>query len=220
MPTFYEIRDGKVYVTTSTGVEVQCLPFWNEVMMAGSALSFPDEPEVPTYTFTDADQDSVERPYNQEAIDDPKTPDEDREKWAAYLELKEPYERDKLEVLSKQQLMRTRVLALKATKVKDLDLDAWANEHLEMYGIEIPEDDRMIYWFASEVVKVELDGAKIMAGIARASGMTEDQLDSIEEEFPDPLGGTRRSDDQPTQTQVAESEQDASSGVVDLIVVE
>ena len=190
MPTFYELRDGKVYVTTSTGIEVQCLPFWNEVMMAGSALSFPDEPQVPIYIMTDADQEIVERPYNQEAIDDPKTPEEDRVEWAAYLELKDQYEQDKAKVRYKQEMMRTRVLAIKATRVKGLDLDAWANEHLEMYGIEIPEDDRMIYWFASEVVKVELDGAKIMAGIARASGMTTDQLDSIEELFPDPLGGT------------------------------
>jgi len=210
---FYTIEDGSVIVTVSTGVRLKCLPYWNEVIMAGSALSFPDKPDAPTYTMIDADKDEFEIPYTQEAIDDPKTPDEDKALWAEYLDQMAEYDSEVMQIRGQKELMRTRVMSLKATEFADpFDLDAWAEEQRDYYGIPAPKDPRdlRLYYFASEVVKVELDGAKIMAGIARASGMTEDQLDSIEELFPDPLGRAERADPENNQ-ETTPSEKPAST---------
>jgi len=206
VPKLYAVKDGKVYVTTSTGTTVQCLPYWNEVMLAGSSLSFPDKPDVPTYEVEDADGDKFTREHTQESIDDSKTSDADRELWASYLAELEQYNEQVRELNAQKELMRTRMIALKATRiVPEPDLDLWARESLELYGLEMPSDprERKLMYFASEVIKVELDGAAIMAGIARASGMTEDQLDSIEELFPDPLGSGRRTDAQADQDEAA-----------------
>lgn len=189
---FVTVRDGKVYVTTSTGVVVQCLPYFNELMIAGSALAYPDEPPVPTYALKDADGDEYAIPYTQEAVDDPKTPAEDRERWAAYLQLRDAYEIERAKVKRQKDEKQIRLLALKATRLVDVDLDAWAREYREDYGIATPDDpkERLLAYFSTEVIKEPLDGARLFAGIARASGMTEAQLDAIEDQFRRPLGGT------------------------------
>jgi hypothetical protein len=199
MSDLFEIVDGKVIVTTSTGWKVECLPFGDDLMRAGSALAFPDKPEPPTYVLgaPEEGEREVRVPYNEESIQDPDTPEEDREAWAAYLPLRDAYVAEVAEIQSRQMLMRARVMAHRATRVIDRpDLDAWAKDREVFYGIPTPKDRREVefQFFTSEVAKTESDILALMAGIMRVTGVSEEVLDQFESNFRDTMGTPGRED--------------------------
>ena len=86
----FEIDDqDRVIVTTSRGHRLVCKPI--ATMLDGvkeeelaRATAEVGIPPCPTYTVEGVSGDSQEFKYDQEGIDDPSTPEEDREAWAVY----------------------------------------------------------------------------------------------------------------------------------------
>lgn len=197
MSQFYKVEDnGTVVVTTSSGWIVECQPVAALLLRVGQNLVEPLPPEPPTYTVIGIGGASEQRPYDQEAADDPKTPDEDRAKWAVYLEQKRVYEAEVARITNQRNEMRGRFMALRGVRVRDLpvDLEAWAEEQRTLFGFEI-EDNGLPHEHAlrlafidNEVIHTAEDGAKITAGIMRASGLDQEALDSVEATFLNTLG--------------------------------
>ena len=225
MGDLFEIVDGKVIVTTSTGWRVECLPYGDDLMRAGTALMFPEKPQPPTYDMAveGVDLEPIRVPYTHESIDDEKTPAEDTEAWGVYLLELQTYNQETAAITAQQSLMRARVMVHRATTILDApDLTAWAQERVEYYGIPVPdaEKDVLFQFYTSEVSKSQEDVLKIMAGIMRATGVAEEVLDQFESNFRDTLGRTEGEDDSPDPQAVAEPTEDAKAGMVDGATVE
>ena len=197
MSTLYEVEsDGTVVVTTASGWQVECQPVADLLLRAGQTLTEPDAPEPPTYTVTGAGGETEERTYDQEAADDPKTPAEDREKWGAYLEAKAAYDAEMAAIAAKRNEMRGRFMALRGVQVRGLpaDLESWAAEQRALFGFEIEDGDLphaaalRLAFIDNEVIRTQADGARVTAGIMRASGLAQEALDSVEATFLDSLG--------------------------------
>lgn len=197
MSQLYHVEDdGTVVTTTSSGWEIECMPVADLLLRTGQNLVEPDPPDPPTYTITGAGGETDERAYDQEAIDDPNTSDEDREKWTVYLEAKADYDAKMAAVEQKRNEMRGRFMALRGVKVRNLpdDLDTWAEEQRVLFGFEIADDGLphdaalRLAFIDNEVIRTQTDGAKITAGIMRASGLAQEALDSVEATFLDTLG--------------------------------
>lgn len=188
---FYDVVDGRVYVTTMLGVKVECLPYADMLMRAGMLLQEPEEPSPPTFMRKDADGNEYPQPYTQEEIDaNSEIPQADLDAWAEYKAQHADYLTQKQRVESERLQKRMAVLALKATRlVTPVDLDAWAEEQRDLFGIQVPDDPRQrrIAHFATEVAISETDGARLMAGVLRASGLDEEVLDSVEAMFRDQM---------------------------------
>ncbi len=186
---FYQLEDGKVYVTTSLGVKVRCLPYADMLMRAGILIQPPEEPSPPTFMRASADGEEYPQPYTQEEIDaNPNVPDDDKAAWAAYLLARDEYETALAGADSQRNEKRMAVLALKATRIEEhVDYDAWAEEQETLFGIPVPDDpkQRRIVYFATEVAVTKEDGARLMAGVLRASGLSEEALDHVEDMFRD-----------------------------------
>jgi len=219
MSELYRVEnDGTIVVTTASGWEVECQPVADLLLRVGQNLVEPELPEPPTYVVTGAGGETEPRTYDQEAIDDPKTPDEDREKWAAYLDEKTAYDAAMEAVEQKRNELRGRFMALRGVKVRGRpdDLDAWADEQRTLFGFEIADDGLphdaalLLAYIDQHVIRTQSDGAKVTAGIMRASGLAQEALDSIEATFLDSLGQGRRTDAEgdtgvPGETEPAES---------------
>jgi len=193
MTDLFEIVEGKVIVTTSTGWRVECLPFGDDLMRAGTALAMPDKPEPPTYLLGNPDEDDrqIRVPYTDESINDSSVSAEDTEAWGRYVIARDEYNREVAAIQRQQALMRGRVLVYKATRVLDLpDLKAWAAERENFYGIPTPTDEReaLFQFYVSEVSKTSEDSLALMSGVMKATGATEEVLDAFEANFRDSLG--------------------------------
>jgi len=225
MSKLFEIVDGKVIVTTSTGAKVECLPYGDDLMRAGTALTLPDKPEPPTYLLGEPEEGErqIYVPYTATSIDDEKTPAEDTAKWAAYVPLLLAYNREVAAIEEKQALMRGRVLIHKATRVIDQpDLHVWAKRQEEFYGIPVPADENelRIQYFTTEVSKSSKDALLLMAGIMRATGVTEEALDKFEDNFRDQMGNSRGTDAEGDPQDTPASAEDRAEGLVDGTTVE
>ena len=197
MSKLYQVEDGgAVIVVTSSGWTVECQPVARQMLKAGEFLVEPVEPEPPTYTVAGVGGATEQRAYDQEAADDPKTPDEDKAKWAAYLETKALYDAALANITNQRNEMRGRFMALRGVKVRGLpdDLEQWAQEQRDLFGFEI-EDDGLphnaalkLAFIDNEVIHTQDDGAKITAGIMRASGLDQEALDQVEATFLDTMG--------------------------------
>jgi hypothetical protein len=211
-------KDGAIVVTTASGWEVECQPVADLLLRVGQNLVEPEAPEPPTYTVTGAGGETEERTYDQEAIDDPKTPEEDQVLWQAYLIEKRDYDAAMAAVEQKRNELRGRFMALRGVKVRGLptDLETWAAEQQTLFGFEV-EDDGLphdaalqLAFIDQHVIRTQADGAKVTAGIMRASGLAQEALDSVEATFLDSLGYTDGADAErdpgvPGETEPAES---------------
>ena len=219
MSELYRVeQNGAIVVTTASGWEVECQPVADLLLRVGQNLVEPELPDVPTYVVTGAGGETETRTYDQEAIDDPKTPDEDREAWATYLDEKAAYDAAMEAVEQKRNELRGRFMALRGVKVRGLpgDLETWANEQRTLFGFEIEDDGLphsaalLLAYIDQHIIRTQADGAKVTAGIMRASGLAQEALDSVEATFLDSLGQAGRANaegDQgvPDETGSAES---------------
>jgi len=201
MSELFEIVNGKVIVTTSTGWRVECLPFGDDLMRAGTALALPDKPQPPTYLLGNPEEDDrqIRVPYTDTSINDSSVPAEDTEAWVEYVVKRNAWQAEVASVQAQQSLMRSRVMVYRATRVLDMpDLKAWAETRENFYGIPTPTDERdiLFQFFTGEVAKTQDDILALMAGIMKATGATEEVLDSFEANFRDSLGPQQREDAQ------------------------
>ena len=188
MDELFEVENGRVYVTTSTGWRVECLPYGDDLMRAGTALVLPDKPIPPTYIVGEGEE-AIRLPYTAAAIEG--ASDVDKLAWDQYVEAMGDYTAIELAVRFQQSLMRSRVMVHKATKVANMpDLKAWAQEREEFYGIPVPQTDRdiLFQFFTTDVAKTEDDIMRLMVGIMRATGVSEEVLDAFESNFRNPVG--------------------------------
>jgi len=225
MSKLFEVIDGKVIVTTSTGARVECLPYGDDLMRAGTALTLPEKPEAPTYLLGEPDEDErqIRVPYTATSIDDEKTPAEDTEAWGKYVPLLLAYNLEVAAIEEKQALMRARVMIHKATRVLDQpDLQVWATMQEEFYGIPVPADknELLIQHFTTEVSKSSEDALLLMAGIMRATGVTEEVLDAFESNFRDQMGDGAGADAEGDQEDAPTAEANGAQGLVDGATVE
>lgn len=189
----FEVKEGRIYVTTSTGWRVECMPYASQVMLAGTALPVPQKPEPPTYTVIDpTDGEEILIPLTEEIVNlkDDLT-DAEKEAWAEYSDMRTVYEVQEAFARQERTIHQMRFIALKATQLVDPpDFDEWAQERVEIFGMEeIPEGwERQYTHFATEVCCTAQDTYQIMSGIFRASGYALEVLDSIEESFQRDLG--------------------------------
>ena len=132
----YQIQDGRVYVTTSTGAKVECLPYGDLLVRAGSTLIPPEMPTPPTYTMTDGDGEERRIAYSEKSIQDSSTPDEDKAAWASYLDQMAAYQTELAALEARRNLQRVNIMALKAVRVVGQpDLEIWAKEMEDLFGI-------------------------------------------------------------------------------------
>ena len=226
MSKLFEVIDGKVIVTTSTGARVECLPYADDLMRAGTALVLPDKPEAPTYVLGEPEEGEreIRVPYTATSIDDEKTPAEDTEAWGQYVPLLLAYNLEVKAIEEKQGLMRARVLIHKATRVIDQpDLHEWAKQQEEFYGIPMPEEDEealLLQYFGTEVSKGTDDMLLLMAGVMRATGVTEEVLDAFESNFRDQMGDGAGADTETDSGDAPETAEDGTEGLVDGATVE
>jgi len=211
--SLFEVVEGKVIVTTSTGWRVECLPYGDDFMRAGSALALPEKPEPPTYRMGEPEEGEREIwvPYTEASIADKDTPEEDRAAWAEYIPKRDAYLAEVAAVQYQQELMRGRVLVYRATRVLDLpDLREWARMRNEFYGIPTPGDERelLFQFFTAEVSKTAEDALKLLSGVLRATGISEEVLDRVEGNFRDTMGRTGGQDAQADQEGTSAAAQD------------
>ena len=171
-------------------------------MRVGQNLVEPPEPEGPTYTITGVGGAEEQRPHDAESIADEKTTDDERLAWAFYIEQREEWEAHVAKIEAQRGEMRGRFMALRGIKVRGLpdDLESWAKEQHALYGFEIedgalPHDKALLLAFIDQnIIRTPTDGAKVTAGILRASGLDQEALDAAEATFLDTLGQTGRAD--------------------------
>lgn len=172
---------GPVLVTTSRGVEVECLPIINLLDSVEASVEYPDPP---TYVATDASGVEIERPHNEESIEDERTTDEEKAQWAQYLEAC-------AEADQRKNMLRLRVMAARGIRLADESLwERWAAEE-RAWGIRVPEDESELrfHLFVNEVVGNPTDTYLLTMGIYRAGGADEEVLDAIEKSFRSPVEG-------------------------------
>ena len=202
MSEFYTVeKDGAVIVTTATGWAAVCQPVADLLLRVGRNIAEPTPPEPPTYEVVGAGGATEEKTYDAEGAADPHTPPEDQEKWAAYVEERAAYDEQMADIERQRNEMRGRFLALRGIKVRGLpdDLEAWAAEQELLFGMSIdttlPRPTALLLAFIDQnVVRTADDGAKIVAGILRASGMDQEALDSVEATFRHSMGQAGRAD--------------------------
>ena len=203
MSDLYRVEEsGTVVVTTASGWECECMPVADLLLRVGQHLVNPPEPEPPTYTITGAGGAEEQRTHTQESIDDAKTTDDERLAWAFYLEQHEEWETCVADLDRQRGELRGRFIALRGVKVRGLpdDLQSWADEQQLLYGFSVddqglPHDKALLLAFIDqEIIRTPTDGAKVTAGILRASGLDQEALDAAEAAFLDSLGQTGRPD--------------------------
>ena len=226
MSKLFEVIDGKVIVTTSTGARVECKPYADDLMRAGTALTLPDKPDAPRYLLGEPEEGEERQiyvPYTETSITDPATPPEDLAAWEEYVPLLLAYGLEVQAIEEKKALMRARVLINKATRVIDQpDLREWAKKQEEFYGIPMPEDNEtlLIQYFTTEVSKGKEDALLLMAGVMRATGATEEVLDEFEDIFRDKMGIGAGADAEADPEDAPAATEGGTEGLVDGATVE
>ena len=71
MSELFKVVDGRVIVTTSTGWRVECLPYGDDLMRAGTALVLPEKPDPPTYLMGEPDETRHIIVKNEQAVISP-----------------------------------------------------------------------------------------------------------------------------------------------------
>lgn len=180
------LDDSAVVVTTSRGKRVECLPI---TPMLDELQAEYDEkmPPAPTHTITDVAGSSIEIPYTDKTIEN--APDDDKERWAKYIE-------EKSAVESELNERRVRIIATRGIRIIGMPPDdEWVKEH-KFLGYDVPDGklQRLYHYVKTEVIGTRDDGYKISVGIHRASGIDKEVLDKLEASFRGASGGPKGKD--------------------------
>ena len=191
---FYRIENGSVIVTLY-GYDCECMPELGFVVMAGSGIPMPTAPKPPTYTIEALGGVTAQYPHTAETIKDPKTTDEDKELWAFYLDALAVHQAEVQEVTNQRARARTNAIIDRAIKIRGTpsmpDMNAWADRQMDRYGIAVSretDDDLLMAWIVGNVIRVQADAYKLLMGIAVASGLSPEDMASMEATFLDHMG--------------------------------
>jgi len=174
------VETQEVIVTMSTGTIVQCLPISLSLAAIRNTVDLPD---VPTYTQTDVAGAEMEHEYDQKAIDDKHTPQEDKDAWAEY--------KVQLVKASTERSMRiySRVARKGIKVIKGLSMGKFIAD-LKEDGIDPPTDKKELkrLYADLEIFACPDDFNQVLMGIQLASGVDEEVIKEAEERMFRPLG--------------------------------
>jgi hypothetical protein len=176
--------ENKIIVTTSRGVQVECLPIAEMFDAQEESLRASVEwPEKPTHTITDVAGSEIEQALTQEWVDSGQASDEEVEAWEEYLVAQAVAQ---AEYESKRNEALPRLLAYKGIRlVNESLMDKWAEDHRWM-SFEVPDDprERLLHFLRTEILgNAGDDMTEIMVGIYRASGADPDLMKEAEAFF-------------------------------------
>lgn len=182
-----------VVVTTSRGVQVECLPVGIELESQEANIRESVEwPDKPTRIMTDVAGSEMEVELSQDYVESDRATEEQKATWSAYWEDLAQAEAEFREKLNEAQ---PRLIAYKGIRLVDGSLaEKWTEDH-EWMGMEVPEGerDRSLHFLRTEILGDPVkDMTAIMVGIYRASGFDEEVLAEFEATFRAPLGRARR----------------------------
>jgi hypothetical protein len=184
------VEENKVVVTTSRGVQVECLPVAEMFDAQEESLRASVEwPAKPAHTITDVAGSEIEQALTQKWVDSGQASDEEVEAWDEYLvaqaQAQAEYEGKRDEALP-------RLLAYKGVRLVDESLtEKWTEDHQWM-GFTVPDDprERMLHFLRTEILgNAGNDMVEIMLGIYRASGADPDLMKEAEVFFRGKVGG-------------------------------
>lgn len=179
--------DGKVTITTSRGVEVECLPIADALDAQEENIRASVEwPEEPTRTMTDVAGSEMTEPLSSAYIESDQATDEQKEEWAEYQAAQAEAE---AEFSARLDEGRVRIIAVKGVRWDARLEKAWTKDHPWM-GMIVPDDprERQLHFFRSEVLGNIGDLYSILLGIYQASGYDEEVLDAVEAGFQTEMG--------------------------------
>jgi len=180
--------DGRVVVTTSRGVEIECLPIADAIeAQEENARAGIEWPEVPTRTITDVAGSEMVKPLTEEYVEKSgQATEEQVEAWDEYRIALAGAEATFRERFNEG---RVRLIAAKGVRW-DAKLEETWIEEAEWMGMAVPEDprERKLYFFRFEVMGNIGDLYTILFGIYRASGYDEEVLDEMEASFRTDMG--------------------------------
>jgi hypothetical protein len=174
------VETQEVLVTCSTGTVVQCLPISNTLAAIRATVELPD---VPTYQMTDVAGSVIDVEYDQAAIDDENTPEEDKTSWAEY--------QAKLAEATGERNNRiyARIVRKGVKVVSGLSMGKFIAD-LKEDGIEPPTDKKKLkrLYADLEIFACPDDFNQVLMGISLASGVDEEAIKAAEDQLFRPLG--------------------------------
>ena len=179
----------RVLITTSRGVEIECMPIAAEIEQQETNIRESiDWPEKPTRTIEDVAGSTMTVELTQDYVDSEYVTEEEKGAWDQYqIDMEEP----SAEFSERINLARPRLIALRGIRLADASIEKeWTKDH-EWMGMNVPEDtrDRAHHFFMTEILgNLEDDMAAIMVGIYRASGYDSEVLDKVEQSFRSAMG--------------------------------
>ena len=169
-----------VTIETSNGTVVRCLPIANSLQAIRNTVELPSPP---TYQMTDVAGSVIDVEYDQAAIDDENTPQEDKDAW-------KQYQKDLAEA-TRQRNDRIYALVIKKgiEVVKGTTIGQFCEELHEM-GIDPPADKTKLRRLHAdvEIFSCPQDFTQVMVGISMASGVNEEAIREAEERLFRPVG--------------------------------
>ena len=208
--------ENRVIVTTSRGVDVECLPVAEMFDAQEESLRAGVEwPEKPVHVITDVAGSQIEQALTQEWVGSGQASDEETEAWEEYLVAQT---RAQAEYEGKRDEALPRLLAYKGIRLVNESLtEKWTEDH-EWMGFTVPDDprERMLHFLRTEILgNAGNDMIEIMLGIYRASGADPDLMREAEIFFRSQVGRAAgdAAEGSAGDAEVAESE--AEEGLVD-----
>ena len=179
--------DGRVFITTSRGVEVECLPIADTIdAQEENARGSIEWPEVPTRTITDIAGSKMVEPLTEAYIETGHATHEEIGAWTDYQVAQAEAEAT---FQTRFRDGRVRLIAAKGVQW-DASLEKDWTEAAEWIGMVVPEDprDRKLHFLRFEVLGNIGDLYTILFGIYHASGYDEEVLDEMEATFRSEMG--------------------------------
>lgn len=186
--------DGKVVITTSRGVRLECHPIITEIEAQEenirSQFEWPDAPvrDISHTVPPDAGPGWPRtKEMTQSYIDGGHASEEEAEQWTEYSGVVASVD---AEFTAKLNDARLRLIVLRGVTVfEERPEEEWLAEH-EWMGMVVPENpfERRLHYFRTEVLGTMDDMFSVTKGIYQASGVDEEVLDEYEQSFRDQMG--------------------------------
>lgn len=178
-------RGEAVFVETSQGALVQCLPIAELMQMVKADTELPDEPTPPTWTLEGVGGATEKRAYTEKSIQRQDVSEEDKSAWEEYQNELVLYQAKQTQRAREIGTKQIRVMALRGTRVEEGKSEEEWIEEMEWMRFTIPDDerDRTLQYFKSEICATPEDAQIITLGIAKASGAEPGALQKMEDSF-------------------------------------
>ena len=176
-----------VFVTTSRGVEVECLPIADVIeAQEANIRALVEWPEQPTRVIADVAGSEMEEPLSQKYVESGQATEEQVEAWAGYVEAKAQAE---AKFSARLNDGRVKLLAQRGVRWDASLEEEWKKDD-EWAGMTVPEDSRArtLHFFGTQVLGNLGDLYRVLFGIYRASGYDEEVLDLMEDSFRSEMG--------------------------------